>query len=172
MNYFDIFFVLIIVWSGIRGFSTGFVIQISGLLAIILGTFIAYKTSYWVASKISGAIVADPIILNSIAFIITFFVVWGLIVLFGKFLHAIIKIAMLGLLNRIFGVVFAIVKVAFALSVILMLVGNINNSFNFLSQEQINKSALYKPIEKFAPAIFPYLKTGFNEAQQRWDANQ
>ncbi|MDR1984848.1 MAG: CvpA family protein [Prevotellaceae bacterium] len=172
MNYFDIIFALIIIWAAIRGFSTGFIIQLSGLLAMIIGAFVAYKTSFWLADKFSSIIVADPIILNTFAFIITFAVVWGLIVLLGKFLHVVVKLAMLGFINRILGIFFAIVKVVFAMSIILMLLGNLNRSLNFLSKKQTNNSLLYNTIEKFAPAIFPYLKNGFNNAQKQWNENQ
>jgi membrane protein required for colicin V production len=172
MSYFDIIFVLIIVWAAIRGFSTGFIIQLSGLLAMIIGAFVAYKTSFWLASKFSALIVADPLIVNTIAFIITFVVVWALIVLLGKFLHIVVKVAMMGLVNRILGICFSILKVVFALSIILLLLGNLNKSLGFLPEKQISKSLLYKPIERFAPAIFPYLKNGFNKAQKQWNDNQ
>ncbi|MDR0754281.1 MAG: CvpA family protein [Prevotellaceae bacterium] len=172
MNYFDIIFALIIIWAAIRGFSTGFIIQISSLLAMLTGAFAAYKASFWLASKFSTIINADPVIINTVAFIVTFAIVWGLVILLGKFLHAVVKIAMMGLLNRILGIFFSVLKIVFALSVILILAGNLNKSLNFLPQKHINSSLLYKPVEKFASAIFPYLKTGFNKAQKQWNENQ
>lgn len=172
MNYFDIIFILIIVWAAIRGFSTGFIVQLSSLVAIIIGAYVAYKMSYLLVDKISDVLTADPIIVNTIAFVITFGVVWALVVLLGKFLNLVVKTAMLGMLNRIVGLVFAVAKTVFVLSVVLMLIGNLNISLKFLSEEQTNSSLLYKPIEKFAPAVFPYLKNGFADAQQRWDEYQ
>jgi membrane protein required for colicin V production len=172
MNYFDIIFALIIIWAAIRGFSTGFIIQISSLLAMLIGAFAAYKASFWLASKFSSIIAADPVIINTLAFIITFAAVWVLIVLLGKFLHLVVKIAMMGLINRILGIFFSVVKIVFTLSIILILAGNLNKSLNFLPKEHINSSLLYNPIEKFASAIFPYLKTGFNTVQKQWNENQ
>ena len=171
MNYFDIIFAIIIIWAAIRGFTTGFIIQLSGLLALILGAFIAYKTSFWLAAQFSSIVVADPIIMNTIAFIITFAIVWILIVLLGKFLNVVIKIAMMGLINKILGVLFSVLKVVFALSIILMLVGNLNKSLNFLPKTQTDNSLLYNPIQRFAPAMFPYLKNGFEKAQKQWNEN-
>jgi membrane protein required for colicin V production len=167
MNYFDIIFALIIIWAAIRGFSTGFIIQLSSLLAMLAGAFVAYKTSFWLASKFSAIIVTDPIIVNSFAFIITFAIVWGLIVLLGKFLHLVVKIAMMALVNRILGIIFSVVKNVFVISVILVLAGNFNKLLNFLPEKHINSSLLYKPIEKFAPAVFPYLKDGFSKAHKQ-----
>ncbi|MDR1553660.1 MAG: CvpA family protein [Prevotellaceae bacterium] len=172
MNYFDIIFALIIIWAAIRGFSTGFIIQLSSLLAMLIGAFVAYKASFWLASKFSSIIVADPVIMNTLAFIITFAIVWGLIVLLGKFLHLVVKVAMMGLINRILGVFFSVIKIVFALSVILLLTGNLNRSLHFLPEKHINNSLLYRPIERFASAIFPYLKTGFKKAQEQFDKNQ
>jgi membrane protein required for colicin V production len=172
MNYFDIIFALIIIWAAFRGFSTGFIIQLSGLLAIVIGAFVAYKASFWLASKFLSTINADPVIVNTFAFIITFAIVWGLIILLGKFLHAVVKVAMMGFINRILGILFSVLKIVFALSVILILAGNLNKALHFLPEKHINNSLLYTPIEKFASAIFPYLKTGFNKAQTQWNENQ
>lgn len=169
MSYFDIIFVIAILWSAMRGWSTGFVIQLSSLVAMIIGAFVAYKTSYWVAEKFLSMINADPIIMNTIAFIITFVVVWGLVIMLGKFLNIVVKVALLGIVNRIFGVVFAVAKTVFILSIMLMLIGNLDKALNFLPKEQTEKSLLYKPIESFAPSVFPYLKNGFNDLQKLWE---
>ncbi|MDR2126425.1 MAG: CvpA family protein [Prevotellaceae bacterium] len=172
MNYLDIIFLLIIAWAAVRGFMTGFIIQIAGLLAMFIGAFVAYRASFWLASEFSSIIDADPAIINTIAFIVTFAIVWGLIVLLGKFLHLVVKVAMMGLINRILGIFFSVLKIVFVMSVILILAGNLNKLLNFLPKEDINNSLLYRPVEKFASAIFPYLKTGFNKAQKQWNENQ
>jgi len=172
MNYLDIIFILIIIWAAFRGYSSGFIIQLTGLLAMIIGVFVAYKTSFWLASQFSSLIVADPAIMNTIAFIVMFALVWALIVLLGKFLHVVIKIAMLSFINRILGIFFSLLKVLFAVSVILILVGNLNKALNFLPEKQINNSLLYRPIEKFAASVFPYLRDGFGRAQKQWDEMQ
>lgn len=172
MNYLDIILILIIIWAAFRGYSSGFIIQLSGLLALIIGVYVAYKTSFWLASQFSSIIVADPAIMNTIAFIVMFALVWALIILLGKFLHVVIKIAMMSLINRILGILFSLLKVLFAVSVILILVGNLNKALNFLPQKQINSSILYRPIEKFAPSVFPYLKDGFGKAQRQWNEMQ
>jgi membrane protein required for colicin V production len=169
MNYLDIIFILICIWAAFRGYSSGFIIQLSGLLALIIGAYVAYKTSFWLASQFSSLIVAEPAIINTIAFIVMFALVWALIVLLGKFLHIVVKIAMLSFINRILGILFSLLKVLFAVSIILVLLGNLNKSLNFLPQKQIDKSMFYKPIEKFSSSIFPYLKNGFDKAQAQWN---
>ena len=171
MNYLDVMFILIIIWAAFRGYSSGFIIQLSGLLALIIGAFVAYKTSFWLASQLSSLIVAEPAIMNTIAFIVMFAIVWALIVLLGKFLHVVIKIAMLSFVNRILGIIFSLLKVFFAVSIILVLLGNLNKSMNFLPQKQMDNSLLYRPIERFALSVFPYLKQGFDKAQQQWSEN-
>jgi len=172
MNYLDIIFILIIIWAGFRGYSLGFIIQLSGLLALVIGAYIAYKTSFWLASQFSSFIVADPAILNTIAFILIFALAWALIVLLGKFLNVVVKFAMLSFINRILGIIFSLLKALFAVSIMLVLLGNLDTSLNFLPKKQIDNSLLYRKIEKFSSAIFPYLKYGFDEAQKQWDEKQ
>ena len=172
MNYLDIIFILIIIWATFRGYSSGFIIQLSGLLALIIGAYVAYKTSFWLALQFSTLIDADPAVINTLAFIVMFAITWALIVLLGKFLNIVIKIAMLSLVNRILGILFSLLKVLFGVSIVLVLLGNLNMSFSFLPQKQIDNSILYKPIEKFSSSIFPYLKSGFDKAQQQWSEKQ
>ena len=68
------------------------------------------------------------------------------------------KLALLGWLDKLLGVVFAIIKYAFIISVIIYLLNSLDNLFEFLPKETLEKSRLYAFVSKVAPAIFPYLK--------------
>ena len=39
-----------------------------------------------------------------------------------------------------------------------MAFNSLNNSFNFISEEELAKSALYPPLKELAYTVFPYLK--------------
>ena len=64
-------------------------------------------------------------------------------------------ITALGMLNKLLGGVFAILKIALILSVIFTFFGRVNNTIPFLKQETLDESLLYKPVKQIAPALFP-----------------
>jgi membrane protein required for colicin V production len=69
-----------------------------------------------------------------------------------------LKAVALGFVNRLLGIVFGVAKIAFIISVILVLVNKANRKYNFLPEEEVEKSILYEPLSDFAPMIFPYLQ--------------
>ena len=65
--------------------------------------------------------------------------------------------AALGFVNKILGAFVSIIKTVLILSIIFLLIGKINHSLRILPDDFGEKSLLYKPIEKLAPRLFPYL---------------
>jgi membrane protein required for colicin V production len=70
------------------------------------------------------------------------------------------------MINRLAGVVFNVIKVAFILSIILSIFNTINRYGEMVPEEDRIESLLYEPVSSFAPAVFPYLK--FEDIQQRF----
>ena len=162
MNIFDVIVIAALVWSAISGFSKGFVVQVFSLAALVLGVFIAYKLSHFVAGFISDSLSTDPAFTSVIAFAITFVGVWVLIYMAGKIAHQIVQVVMMGLINRILGVAFALLKVTLVLGILLVIFENLNAGIKILPQETIEKSVTYKPLKKASNLIFPYLNFGKN----------
>ena len=61
--------------------------------------------------------------------------------------------------------VFGVLVTAFVISIILMPIDAANQRKQFISDETVEGSLLYKPLRSFAPAVFPYLK---KEEFQNW----
>jgi membrane protein required for colicin V production len=61
----------------------------------------------------------------------------------------------LGMINRLSGAAFGILANALILSVLVLLFDRVNEKKRFIEPEMIEKTYLYKPIGKVAPAIFP-----------------
>jgi membrane protein required for colicin V production len=66
-----------------------------------------------------------------------------------------IEAMFLGLINRILGSIFAIIKYAFLVSTILVILNTINNSVRFLPDQKVRESNLYRPLSTLVPALFP-----------------
>ncbi len=165
MNILDLIVIVALAWSAISGFSKGFIVQVFSLAALVLGVFIAYKLSHFVAGFIADSLSTDPTFTDIIAFTITFVGVWILVYMLGKIVHQIVQVVMLGLVNRILGAAFAFLKTTLVLSILLIVFENLNTGINILSKETIEKSITYTPLKKVGNFIFPYLTFGEEEEE-------
>ncbi|MDR3297590.1 MAG: CvpA family protein [Prevotellaceae bacterium] len=156
MGIFDIIFALLFGYAIYTGIKQGLVMQLASLLALLLGAYIAFKFSGLLAKWITGFGVGDEAV-ALVSFSLTFVGVLLLTRLVGRVVEKIVKVSMLGWLNRLLGVVFAMLKVAFIVSIALYVVNSVDRMIPFLPQEQVSKSKLYAPLSGLAPAVFSYL---------------
>lgn len=156
MNYIDIILGALLLWGLIRGFMKGLFASLASLIALIVGLYVAVHFSDAVGDYLFG----DSMDKNNSAtklgaFAITFILVIIIVTLTGKLLTKIADFAHLGILNKILGAAFGVLKLAFIASAIIMLIDAGNQSLNFIKQETLNASVLYKPVRRIAPLILP-----------------
>jgi membrane protein required for colicin V production len=63
--------------------------------------------------------------------------------------------AALGILNKLLGGVFGILKIGLILSVLLIVFDKMNKTIPFVDKGDLEESILYKPVKSLAPMIFP-----------------
>lgn len=73
----------------------------------------------------------------------------------GKILTKIANFAALGIVNKILGGIFGLLKISLIISVVLTFFMSMNNAIPFVNKEQLNQSVLVKPIKNLAPMLFP-----------------
>lgn len=156
MNYIDIILATLLIWGLVRGFGKGLFSSLASLVALVVGLYVAVHFSDMVGSYFFPDTSEDNHTSIKLAsFAITFVLVIILVTLAGKILTKIADFASLGILNKILGAVFGVLKMAFIASAILMLVDAGNRSLNFFKQETLDQSYLYEPIRKIAPIVLP-----------------
>lgn len=143
-------------WSGI---SKGLVRQVAGILALILGIWGAWHFSDAVAQLLKSYFEADRSVLKVSAFIIIFTGILVIVWLVGRAAEGIIKITLLSWVDKLLGVVFAILKTAFILSIIIYFLNYLDSVFEFLPKKEIADSDIYQFISRIAPSLFPYIKS-------------
>jgi len=158
---FDIIFLLIFVWAAFKGYMKGFILQAASLAALILGIWGAIKFSGYVAAIILEKMGGQGEYIPLISFGITFLLIVIIIHLLAKLTEKLLEMIALSFANRIVGVIFSIIKYAFIISVFLSVLNNFNRKLNFLPQDKISESRLYKPLSAIAPKVFPYLYFDF-----------
>lgn len=155
MSILDIALLVLLILGLARGFTRGFFVELASLVALIAGIYGAFHFSNFAASFLKDRVDWNENSVNIMAFVITFVIIVLVISLAGKALTKIADFAMLGLLNKILGAAFGGLKVAFILSVILIVLDKMNANVPFVKEKDQQESVLYNPIKSLIPAIFP-----------------
>ena len=157
INYFDIIIAIFLLWSAYRGMTRGFLIMAASLAALILGVWGAIRFSHLTAAILISSFGVQTKYLALISFALTFVIIVVLVHLLSRALDKLVKAVALGIVNRLAGLLFGVLKTAFLISIILVLLNGINNRIPFIPDEHKENSLLYQPLSRLAPAIFPFL---------------
>lgn len=158
MNFIDIVIVIPLLWAIYKGFRKGLVIEIASLAALILGIYGGIHFSDAVADFLQSKFNWNSDYMPLISFTITFLGIVILVHLVGKVVEKVVDLVALGIVNKIFGAAFGLIKVAFILSVIVIIFDSFDAKMHFIDQEKKDNSMLYKPLRSFSVAIIPQLK--------------
>jgi membrane protein required for colicin V production len=158
MNFIDILLIVPLAWFAYKGFNKGFIIELAGLIALLLGIYMATHFSHITAEYLRDDLNWKSDYLEVISFTITFLLVVVLVIFFGKTLQRLIKVLQLSMLNKIAGSVFSVLKVGFIISVLIMIITNFQLEDKLLTNEQRAESMLYEPVKSIAPTVFPMIE--------------
>lgn len=156
----DIIILVIILASAVWGIFKGFVSQIVSILALIIGSWCAYKFSNYASKEIieTFSLTINPATLQVIMFIIILIIVLLLGALLARALEGVIKLSMLEWLNRLLGFIFAALKTIIILSLIVYILESLNGTWNIIPKETLNASKSYQILTNFSAKLFPYLQ--------------
>jgi len=142
----------------IRGFSNGFIKEITSLVALIFGIFGAIKFSDYTSSQLIEHFNMSGKYLPVLSFAITFIIIIILVHFLGDLLDKFFKLPVLSLVNRIAGLIFGLLKTALIVSILLVILGYLDKHVNFLPKDKINNSYFYEPVYSLAPLLFNNFK--------------
>ena len=154
MSFLDIVLGLLLGYGLYKGLKNGIFVEIASLIALIAGIFGAIHFSYIAGNYLHQNMQWDERYINIAAFIITFIIIVLVVHLAGKFLTKIADFAMLGLLNKIAGAIFGVVKVAVILGAILIFFERVNSSVGLVKGEAFEDSVLYEPVKEIGAFVF------------------
>ncbi|MCB0461262.1 MAG: CvpA family protein [Flavobacteriaceae bacterium] len=155
MTVIDIVLGALLLFGLIRGLTKGLFVEIASLLALILGVYGAIHFSHFATDFLESRVDWDEKYINIASFAITFIIIVFVISLAGKALTKLADFAALGMLNKLLGGLFGLLKIGLILSIVLMVFANMNKTIPFIEDEDIEKSVLYEHVRSLAPMIFP-----------------
>lgn len=144
MNVLDIILLVPLLWGLYRGFVKGFIIQLAGIAAFILGVLGAIHFSSFVAGFMERKLQWHYNHTQLIAFAITFLGIVVLIFFLAKLMEGAVKMAALGIVNKIAGAVFGAIKFILITGVILFLLSSVGSNVRVISEKTQQESVLYK----------------------------
>jgi membrane protein required for colicin V production len=166
MNYIDMFIIVLLVWAVYRGYTRGFIMQLTLLVALVLGIFLALKLSGFTARQLENHINTNAESLYLVSLGITFVAVFFGINLIGKLFEKMAKSAQLSFINRIFGVLFSLGKTILLLGILLAFIDRIDQRLPLLPKNTHEHSIFYKPFTSIARTLFPSLGTAASNDRQ------
>ena len=161
MNILDIALLVCLIPALIQGLRKGFIAQVVAIISLVLGGWLAYHFSSVVTGWLEQWLDISGPVLGILSFILIFVVVITVLFLLGKVLEASVKIILLGWLNKLLGLVFALFKYALVIGLLIILFDSINGKFDFVSESYLDSSFMYSGLRSVSYAVFPYLKSLF-----------
>ena len=155
MNYLDIILAVFLVLGLFRGFINGFFVELASLIGLIAGIYGAIHFSYYTVDFMQGKVDWSDETINLVAFAVTFIIIVLAVSLIARVLTKVASFAMLGLINKLLGAAFGVLKTAFVLSVLLMFINAMSGRSQILDEDIKQNAILYPYIEPIAPLLLP-----------------
>ncbi len=154
MNYLDIAIAVPLLYGLIKGFSNGLIKEITGLLSLVVGIYVALNFSNLLEPHLSRIFDNYEQFKPLLAFAILFISVLLLIKLLGHLTDKLTKALALGFLSRILGGIFSMLKLALIISFLLMT----ELKFELIPQDTKQSAQLYRPITNLVELISPHIE--------------
>ena len=158
MNHLlDILFLVPLAFGAYRGFKNGFVYELALLCALVAGIYFGFRFSNYAAVYIGRKMDVSGGLLFFLSFLSVFVLVAMGVILLGKLLDVSLKITGMGIINRIAGLLFGMVKWALIFSVVLYFFTPLDKKFRLVPEDKKASSVLYQPVCRFSALLIPVL---------------
>ena len=161
MATLDIILLICFLPGIIRGLSKGFLEQALSLGGIFLSVWAAFKFSTLVCGWLKPYLSLSETTLSVVAFALILVAVCLAVLIVAKLLTKVLEMSMLGWLDKVLGLAFALVVNALLLGVFIILFDTLNLKFGFVKPEVLDASIVYTTLRDFSYLVFPYLKAFF-----------
>ena len=151
----DIILLLCLGWGAYKGFKKGFIIQSFMILALVLAIWCGFAFASRLEPFLQKHFQVSDLFCSVVSFFAIFLLVLIIVYTSGFLVSKVADAIVLGLINRLAGAAFGIFTNVLILSVIILLFNRVNEKKHFIETDTLEKTYLYKPIGKAAPAIFP-----------------
>ncbi|SDG78764.1 membrane protein required for colicin V production [Psychroflexus sediminis] len=164
MNVIDIILGVLLLLGFIRGYQKGFIIELAGIVALLAGIFGGLEYGYIAESYLENWTSWSPSSIEITSFFIVFIGIIILVSILAKILTTIIHSIALGLINRIFGAVFGVIKTGLFIFILLLIFDYINDDGRFVSETKLDDSVVVSTIRELSSTLLPSLEELLDES--------
>lgn len=157
-NIFDIVIIILLGVAAVTGFFKGLITMLTSLVAIVLGAWVTMKFSYVTGGFLQSHFSLNGQYVTPLSFVITFLAVVVGVHLLGKSVSSLVKAIALGVVDKILGVAFSVLKSAFIISAIVSALNSFVPTSSLFSDEMKNESMTYGIVAPIAPFVFKQLQ--------------
>ena len=154
MNYLDIIIAVPLLYGLIKGFSNGLVKEVTSLLALFIGVYVAINFSEYLEPKFIDMLDGYQEFVPVLAFGVLFLVSVLCIKAIGFIVDKLTKALALGVFSRVFGGIFGFLKVVVIFSFLLFVI----TDYNLVNKQTKEDSVLFEPLSDISRIITPQLK--------------
>ena len=163
MNEIDIGIIIILVIGLVRGLMKGFILELTSLLSVVLGIVGAFAFADVVEGYVIQYLDWDAKYIQLTAFILTFLAIVILVSLIGKALTKLANAIALGMLNRLLGGFFGLLKMALIVLVLILIVNTINKKTGFIDHKSVFENSITfnffnNLVDAYLPDLVSYAK--------------
>lgn len=159
MNVIDLLLLIPLCYAAWVGFKKGFVVELFTLLALLVGLYAALNFSEYAESKLSEDFDLEHLYVTPVSFLLTFLAVGAGVYFLGKVIEKMLTITLLSPLNKVAGILFSLVKMAYILSVLLIIFDSFDERNHWVKSDIKQESSLYLPIQELGKKTIPGIST-------------
>ena len=158
MNMFDVVVLIVVTYGLISGFKKGFIVEVSGMIALGVGITGALKFSGILGNYLVNYIDWEPKIIQIVSFILLFIGIVYIISLFAKMLTKALKVILLGGINRLLGALFGVLKWMLILCALILVFKEVNQILTLMEDSVLETSFSYPILEEMGEFLFNWIK--------------
>jgi membrane protein required for colicin V production len=133
MNFLDVLLIVPLIYAGYKGFKHGLIIEVFTLMALFVGLYAGINFSDFIAEKLKEVFGWDSPYAPTICFTFIFLGIGAMVYFAGVMIQRMVRVVNLSPIDKFFGVFFALLKMTYILSIILVLIESYDeNSTIFL----------------------------------------
>ena len=154
MNNLDLIILIPIALGFVFGLFKGLIKELASLAAIFLGVYGAKVFAPSVSVFFIHTFSFSPKTALPITYLFIFILIAALLLILARMLDNIFNSIALGGLNKLLGGIFAALKYALVVSVLLNVFDALDSRFPIIKQKSKSESIGYKPFMKLAPTLW------------------
>jgi membrane protein required for colicin V production len=155
MNFLDALILLPLGYAAYRGFKHGLIIEVFTLMALVLGLYAGIHFSDFASDFMKKSFGWHSDWLPVISFTLVFLGVGAMVYFAGKALERVVRAASLSPINKFLGVFFAVLKMTYIVSIVIVLIDSYDERGDFFPEEKKKSSLLYYPVKKVSTTTVP-----------------